>query len=58
MIYEGGVGEAKIKIPKNSPVYFNTSSGIGSTNISAITSGENTYKFTLEVGIGEIEVYN
>lgn len=58
LIYEGGVGEAKIKIPKNSPVYFNTSSGIGSTNISAITSGENTYKFTLEVGIGEIEVYN
>lgn len=58
LIYEGGVGSAKIKIPENSPVYFNTDSGIGETNINAITSSERTYEFNLSLGIGEIKVYN
>lgn len=58
LIFDGGVGSAKIRIPENAPVYFNTSSGIGSTKVTAKTSGENTYKFDLNVGIGEIKVYN
>lgn len=58
LTYEGGVGSATIKIPKNAPVYFNTSSGIGETNIKAITSSEKTYEFNLSLGIGEIKVYN
>lgn len=56
--FDGGVGSAKIRIPENAPVYFNTSSGIGSTKVTAKTSGENTYKFDLNVGVGEIKVYN
>ncbi|MEN8078171.1 DUF4097 family beta strand repeat-containing protein [Clostridioides difficile] len=58
LTYEGGIGSATIKIPKNAPVYFNTSSGIGETNIKAITSSEKTYEFNLSLGIGEIKVYN
>lgn len=58
LTYEGGVGSAKIKIPENSPVYFNTDSGIGQTTINAITSSERTYEFNLSLGIGEIKVYN
>lgn len=56
--FDGGVGSAKIRIPENAPVYFNTSSGIGSTKVTAKISGENTYKFDLNVGVGEIKVYN
>lgn len=56
--YEGGIGSARIQIPENAPVYFDTSSGIGSSNVNAKTSGENIYKFTLEVGVGDIKVYN
>lgn len=58
LTYEGGIGSATIKIPENAPVYFNTSSGIGETNIKAITSSEKTYEFNLSLGIGEIKVYN
>ncbi|WP_195988617.1 DUF4097 family beta strand repeat-containing protein [Clostridium sp. D53t1_180928_C8] len=58
LTYEGGVGSAKIKIPENAPVYFNTDSGIGETNINAITSSERTYEFNLSLGIGEIKIYN
>lgn len=56
--YDGGVGSAKIKVPENSPVYFNTSSGLGRTNINAITSSEKTYEFDIDVGIGEVNIYN
>lgn len=58
LIYNGGVGRADIRVPENAPIYFDTSSGIGKTDISAKTSGENTYKFELNVGVGEIKVYN
>lgn len=58
LTYEGEIGSASIKIPENAPVYFNTSSGIGETNIKAITSSEKTYEFNLSLGIGEIKVYN
>ena len=53
---EGGVGEIKIYIPDQSPVKIKTSSGLGEVDINANTSGENTYKFDLDVGIGSIEV--
>lgn len=55
---EGGVGSTKITMPENAPVKFNTESGLGSCNITAKTSGENTYTFDLEVGVGEIKVTN
>lgn len=58
LTFDGGVGSANIRIPENAPVSFDTSSGIGATEITAKTSGENTYKFDLEVGVGEIRVYN
>lgn len=58
MVFEGGVGSATIKIPENSPVYFNTTSGIGNTDINARISSEKTYEFKLSVGIGEIKVFN
>lgn len=56
--YKGGVGEANISIPKNSPVYFQTKSGIGSCDVKAITSGENKYLFDLLVSIGSVTVNN
>ena len=56
--FDGGVGSAKIKIPENAPVYFDTNSGIGSTKLKAKTSGENSYKFEINVGVGEVEVCN
>ena len=43
---------------ENSPVYFNTTSGIGNTNINTVTSSEKNYEFNLSVGIGEIKVNN
>ena len=55
---EVGVGSATIKIPENAPVYFNTTSGIGNTDINARVSSEKTYEFKLSVGIGEIKVFN
>lgn len=58
LTYDGGIGSAQIQIPENSPVYFNTSSGIGETNINAVTSSEKTYEFNVTVGIGEIKIYN
>ncbi|MDU4882082.1 MAG: hypothetical protein E6176_14925 [Clostridium celatum] len=58
MFFEGGVGSATIKIAENAPVYFNTTSGIGNTDINARVSSEKTYEFKLSVGIGEIKVFN
>lgn len=58
LTFDGGVGSASIRIPENAPVYFDTSSGIGTTKITAKTSGENTYRFDLDVGVGEIKIYN
>ncbi len=55
---EGGVGSTKITLPENAPVKFNTESGLGKCNISARTSGENTYTFNLEVGVGDIKITN
>ena len=52
----GGVGQTKIYIPDQSPVQIKTSSGLGKSDINANTSGENTYKFNLDVGIGSISV--
>ncbi len=56
--FDGGVGSAKIRIPENAPVYFNTNSGIGGTKLKAKTSGENIYEFKIDVGVGEVEIYN
>ena len=58
LTFESGVGSGEIKIPENAPVYFNTSSGIGEASIDVKTSSEKTYRFDLNVGIGELKVYN
>ncbi len=54
--YNGGVGEATIYIPNNSPVKIESSSGVGSMDINAKTSGEDTYIFDLELGVGSVTV--
>lgn len=54
--YNGGVGEANIYIPNNSPVKIESSSGVGSMDINAKTSGEDTYIFDLELGVGSVTV--
>lgn len=56
LTYEGGVGDAKIYIPTNSPVRFETTAGIGKCKISAKASGENTYIYDLTTGIGNLEI--
>ena len=56
--FDGGVGSAKIKIPETASVYFNTESGIGNIKLNAKTSGENIYEFEINVGVGEVEIYN
>ena len=56
LIFKGGVGDADIYIPNNSPVSFKTSSGLGKCDIEVQTSGENTYVFDLNTGVGDIEV--
>ncbi|MBW6410172.1 DUF4097 family beta strand repeat-containing protein [Clostridium weizhouense] len=56
--YEGGVGDINITIPKNSPVKLLAEKGLGHCNIDAKTSGEETYTFDLEVGVGSINVRN
>lgn len=53
---EGGVGETDIYIPDQSPVQIKTSSGIGKADINVNTSGENTYKFDLSIGVGGLSV--
>lgn len=53
---EGGVGDTKIYIPDQSPVQIKTLSGIGKADINANTSGENTYKFDLSIGVGSLSV--
>lgn len=58
LTFSGGVGQGKIRIPRNAPVRFNTKSGLGSCDVTAVTSGEGTYTFDLKVGVGEIKVYN
>lgn len=55
---EGGVGTTEIKIPENSPVYFDAVSGIGEVNLNAKVSGEKKFKYEIENGIGEIDVNN
>ena len=55
----GGVGSIDVWVPENAPIYFNTSSGIGSNDINNVkTSGEKTYLFNLSVGLGEVKVHN
>ncbi|MDU4889756.1 MAG: DUF4097 family beta strand repeat-containing protein [Clostridium sp.] len=56
LTYSGGIGEATIDLPENAPVKLLTKAGLGETNISATTSGENTYTFDLSVGIGSLTV--
>ncbi|GAA0077003.1 hypothetical protein UT300005_13810 [Clostridium sp. CTA-5] len=56
--YQGGVGDIDIKIPKNAPVKLLAGNGVGRCNIAAKTSGEETYTFDLEVGVGSINVRN
>lgn len=58
LTYKGGVGSFRCKIPRNSPVYFKTSTGLGDCKIDAKTSDEETYKFDLKIGVGDIKVYN
>lgn len=54
--YDGGVGDTEIYVPDQSPIKIETSSGIGKSNINASTSGENTYKFDLSIGVGRLSV--
>lgn len=56
LTYSGGMGEATIDIPDNAPIKLITDTGLGDTNISATTSGENTYVFDLSVGMGSLTV--
>lgn len=53
---EGGVGDTRIYIPDKAPVKIETSSGLGNANINANTSGENTYEFDLNIGVGNLTV--
>ena len=56
---DGGIGSVDIEVPQNAPVYFKTSSGIGSNDVANVkTSGEKTYLFDLNVGLGEVKVHN
>lgn len=56
---DGGIGSIDIEVPKNAPIYFKTSSGIGSNDVDNVkTSGEKTYLFDLSVGLGEVKVHN
>ena len=54
--YDGGMGETVISIPNNSPVKINTSTGVGSIDINAKTSGEDIYTFDLNIGVGSLTV--
>ncbi len=56
LTYDGGVGKTVISIPNNSPVKLDTSTGIGSIDINAKTSGEDIYTFDLNVGVGNLIV--
>ena len=56
--YRGSVGSINIKIPENSPVKFDVEKGVGSYNINAKTSGEQTYIFDLKSGVGTINITN
>ncbi|ASW44023.1 DUF4097 family beta strand repeat-containing protein [Clostridium isatidis] len=56
--FEGGLGDATIVIPEDAPVNIKTSSGLGSVNASAKTSGENKYLFDINMGIGELNIKN
>lgn len=56
--YSGGVGGANIRIPKNTPVAIKTSTGIGRCKVKAVTSNENKYTFDINVGIGDVKIYN
>lgn len=56
LTYSGGMGEAIIDIPHNAPVKLITDTGMGETNITATTSGENTYTFDISVGMGSLTV--
>ncbi len=56
LTYSGGMGEATIDLPDDAPVKLITDTGLGDTNISATTSGENTYTFDLSIGIGSLTV--
>ncbi|MGL4570679.1 MAG: DUF4097 family beta strand repeat-containing protein [Clostridium sp.] len=54
--FKGGVGNADIDIPNNSPVKINTTSGIGTNEVKVSTSGEDLYKFDLEIGMGNLSI--
>lgn len=54
--YDGGMGETVISLPNNSPVKIKTSTGIGSIDINAKTSGEDIYTFDLNIGVGNLTV--
>ncbi len=56
LTYDGGVGKTVISIPNNSPVKIDTSTGVGSIDINAKTSGEDIYTFDLNVGVGNLTV--
>lgn len=58
LVFDGGVGKATFKIPENAPVDIRSSSGVGSCNISAKTSGEKTYIFVIDLGVGEVDITN
>lgn len=56
LTYSGGMGEATIDIPDNAPVKLITDTSIGETNITATTSGENTYTFDISSRIGSVTI--
>lgn len=56
---DGGIGSIDIEVPKDAPIYFESSSGIGSRDVANVkTSGEKTYLFSLNVGLGDLSVHN
>ncbi|GAA0084213.1 hypothetical protein UT300007_06520 [Clostridium sp. CTA-7] len=58
LTFDGGMGSTRISIPPDSPVNIKTSSGLGESNVTAKTSGENKYIFDVSMGIGELNITN
>jgi len=56
---DSGIGSVDIQVPENAPIYFKTSTGVGSKDVDSVkTSGEKTYLFELNVGLGKVKVHN
>lgn len=56
--FDGGMGSTTIKVPENAPIKISSTAGLGEARIKAKTSNEGKYTFSINVGIGEVEVRN